>query len=88
MLKQHILTMLRQRAAGKTICPSEVVRDLYPHDWRSHMDAVRAAARELVEQGRLEVTQKGQVVDPNEVKGPIRLRLPISLDSSKKGGVS
>ncbi len=76
MLKQHILTLLKQRDAGKTICPSEVVRDLYPYDWRKHMEAVRAAARELVQQGKLEITQKGQVVDPDQAKGPIRLRLP------------
>ena len=76
MLKQLILTLLRQRGPGKTICPSEVVRDLYPDDWRDHMEAVRTAARELVQQGQLEITQKGEVIDPDQAKGPIRLRLP------------
>lgn len=38
------------------------------------MDTTRAAAKELVEEGKIEVTQKGQVVNIEEAKGPIRLR--------------
>lgn len=82
-LHQHILTLLRRRDPGKTICPSEVVRDLYPDDWRAHMDAVRAAARDLVDEGVLDITQGGEVVDPDEAKGPIRLRLRQEADWDK-----
>lgn len=39
------------------------------------MEATRAVARRLVAEGRLEILQKGQVVDPHTFKGPIRLRL-------------
>ena len=39
------------------------------------MEATREAAKDLVRQGVLEITQKGKVVDPNNLKGPIRLRL-------------
>lgn len=38
------------------------------------MEPVRAAARELVLEGLVEITQKGAVVDPSTAKGPIRLR--------------
>ncbi len=37
------------------------------------MDDVRTAAARLVDEGRLSVTQGGQVVDPAKAHGPIRL---------------
>jgi hypothetical protein len=36
------------------------------------MPAVREAGAELAGQGQIVVTQKGQVVDPQTAKGPIR----------------
>jgi len=74
--EQAILDRLASRRRGASICPSEVARELYGEAWREHMESVRSAARRLVAQGRLEITQRGQVVDPSTAKGPIRLRLP------------
>jgi hypothetical protein len=39
------------------------------------MEPSRRAARRLVAQGLVEITQKGRVVDPSTAKGPIRIRL-------------
>ncbi len=39
------------------------------------MEEVRSVARRLVADGRLVITQRGQVVDPSTAKGPIRLKL-------------
>ena len=39
------------------------------------MEATRSVAKRLAEQGLIEITQKGRVLDPTEIKGPIRLRL-------------
>ena len=66
--------LLARRAAGATICPSEVARLVGGDDWRSMMEPVRAAARRLVAAGRVEITQGGEVVDPAAVVGPIRIR--------------
>lgn len=75
-LEQAILDMLAGRKAGATICPSEIARACFPDEqWRSEMERVRQAARRLVAEGRIVITQKGQVVDPSTAKGPIRLRL-------------
>ena len=68
--------MLLARGPAKTICPSEVARKLFPEDWRSQMEAVRVEAKKLVEEGKLLITQKGEVVDPETFKGAIRLKLP------------
>jgi len=65
--------MLDRTAAGRTICPSDVVRSLYD-DWRPQLEPARAAARRLVALGEAEITQHGRVVDPSTAKGPIRIR--------------
>ena len=73
-LEKAILDLLAQRAADKTICPSEVARELGGGDWRELMEPARAAARRLVNAGEVEITQKGAVIDPSTAKGPIRIR--------------
>lgn len=83
-MEQVILDLLDQRASGATICPSEAAkavalrRDLGGEEWRTLMEPARAAARRLVVADRLDITQRGRVVDPSTAKGPIRLRLRSS----------
>lgn len=74
-ISDEILEMLLRRDAGKTICPSEVARKLYPDNWRDEMEHVRSIARDLVKSGKIVITQAGQEVDPDDFKGAIRLRL-------------
>ncbi len=78
-LEAQILQLLRERGAGKTICPSEAARAVAGSDareaWEPLMEPARAAARRLVAQGSIVITQGGQVVDASTAKGPIRLRL-------------
>ena len=70
----EILALLAERASDKTICPSEVLNDTDKQD-KAKMERVREAARRLVAQGKIEIVQKGHVVDPSDFRGPIRLRL-------------
>lgn len=65
--------LLRERGAGKTICPSEVARALAPDDFRSLMPLVRDVAGALVDAREIVVMQKGSVVDLASARGPIRL---------------
>lgn len=75
-LEDAILQLLSKRPQGATICPSEAARLVLGEDaWRAGMQATRRAARRLVHQGKIVITQRGRVVDPSHVKGPIRLRL-------------
>lgn len=74
-LERAILDLLAARAAGATICPSEAARAADPDGWRDRMEDARRAARRLVAQGRVEITQAGRVVDPSTARGPIRVRL-------------
>jgi len=73
--ERAILALLAQRDAGRTICPSEAARALGGDDgFRPLMGIVRDAARALVADGAIEVTQGGRPVDLDAARGPIRLR--------------
>ena len=73
-LAATILGLLERRAEGATICPSEAARVVGGDGWRDLMEPARAAARRLVAQGEVVITQSGRVVDPSTAKGPIRVR--------------
>jgi len=72
--RELILRLLGQRGPNKTICPSEVLSDAEKQEPES-MERVRASARRLAAEGKIDITQKGRVVDPGTHRGPIRLRL-------------
>lgn len=72
--KESIMILLKQRGSGKTICPSEIL----PADQKQNkliMEHVRRSARLLAAENLIQITQGGKVVNPSEIKGPIRLRL-------------
>jgi hypothetical protein len=75
VLEAAIMELLLQRGPGKTICPSEAARLVDPSGWKELMDQARDAAQRLVAQGKIVVTQRGKIVDPSQVKGPIRLKI-------------
>lgn len=74
-IRDRILQKVQERGPEKTICPSEVARDLGGEDWRDLMPQVRSVGIELAEEGAIVVTQKGQTVNPHQAKGPVRYRL-------------
>ncbi len=74
MYARKILRLLYNRKPGATICPSEVL-PVDQKKMKEKMESVREAARSLVQQNKIEITQKGKVVEGPHIKGPIRLRL-------------
>lgn len=76
-IRSTIDALLDERGEGRTICPSEAARELGDDDgFRPLMDEVREVAYAMADDGRIEVTQSGEVVDGRQVRGPIRLRRP------------
>jgi hypothetical protein len=69
-----IRELLAARAVDATICPSEAARAVGGDEWRDLMEPVREAARRLRDEGEVEITQRGEVVDPVTARGPIRIR--------------
>ncbi len=78
--KTILREMLQNRGADKTICPSEVARALASAEWREIMPLVREAAQVLLHEGVLQIEQKGVLVDPALVRGPVRYRL-VTIDT-------
>ncbi|AUS34863.1 DUF3253 domain-containing protein [Rhodococcus sp. 1.20] len=73
-LAAKIRELLSARSAESSICPSDVARAAAPDNWRPLMESVREAARHMVADGEVQITQGGEVVDPESVRGPIRIR--------------
>jgi hypothetical protein len=73
-LRAAILELLDRRGPDKTICPSDAARAVAGKDFHPLMDNARAAAADLVADGEIEVTQRGEVVAIAQARGPIRLR--------------
>ena len=68
---------------GGSVSPQDVAQAFYkgvktpampPDGWRKYMTAVRQQAVHLARSGQLEITRKGEPVDPNKFKGLVRLR--------------
>ncbi len=79
-IKKVILELATARGTDKTICPSEVARNMFGEKWRNNMQNVRDAAFDLEAKDEILIMQKGQKVDPKEVKGPIRIRIQKNPD--------
>lgn len=77
-LEEAILALLGRRSGDGSICPSEAARSVYPEGWEPLMERARQAARRLVTDGRVVITQRGRVVDPDRARGPIRIALSRS----------
>ena len=75
-IREAVTGLLDQRDLGKTICPSEASREVFGQrgNEREYMDRTRDVVRELVAEGVVEVCQRGNVVDMDGVRGPIRVR--------------
>ena len=69
---RSIATLLAQRV-GKTVCPSEVARELAgpDGDWRAAMPSVHAAVDRLVDSGEIGITWRGQSLSGRD--GPYRI---------------
>jgi hypothetical protein len=75
-ISAHILRLVDACGPGKTIDPSDAARAERGEDWRSVMKPVRRCAQRLAREGRIAIYRKGKPVDPETVKGVIRLGRP------------
>ncbi|KRD17749.1 S-adenosylmethionine tRNA ribosyltransferase [Mycobacterium sp. Root265] len=74
-IRAAILSLARERGPDKTICPSDAARAVGGQQWRDLMDDARAEARALARRGEVEISQRGEVLDPDaQWRGPVRIR--------------
>jgi hypothetical protein len=75
-LRAAILALARHRGPDSSICPSDAARAVGGEQWRDLMDDSRRSAVALARDGDVEITQRGEVVDPRQTpRGPIRIRI-------------
>lgn len=72
-VRDTVLALLGQRAAGATVCPSEVARRIAAtaDDWRGEMPAVHAEIDDMVAQGIVTLSWKGVAMPVRA--GPYRI---------------
>ncbi len=76
-IRRAVDGLLDARGPEKTICPSEAARALVGDDaFGDLMGDVRRVAFAMADDGALQVTQRGEVVNGRDARGPIRLRRP------------
>ncbi|MBX7455037.1 DUF3253 domain-containing protein [Mycolicibacterium sp. 3033] len=74
-LDAAIRALAGYRGSHSSTCPSDAARVVGGADWRSAMDAAREISRGLARRGAVEITQRGEVLDPDSPwRGPIRIR--------------
>ncbi len=74
-IRDTILTLVTARGAGKTICPSEAAKEMDSENWRSLLTTVRRTAQTLAKEDRIAIYRKGKPIEPDAMKGVIRLGL-------------
>jgi hypothetical protein len=75
-LRAAILALAGRRGPDSSICPSDAARAIGGGSWRELMEDSRSTALALARDGDVEITQRGQVVDPGHLpRGPIRIRI-------------
>ena len=78
-LERAMLAIVHERGPERTACPSEAARAVagdHPDQWGPLMQPARRIAVSLMKQGRIVITRKGRVVDPDEFKGVYRISQP------------
>lgn len=74
-LEASIRALAEHRGPDSSTCPSDAARAVGGADWRDLMPQARDIARDLARAGDVEITQRGDVLDPDGVwRGPIRIR--------------
>jgi hypothetical protein len=74
-LESSIRALTEHRGPTSSICPSDAARAVGGDAWRELVDDAREIARLLAGSGDVQITQRGEVVDPDgDWSGPIRIR--------------
>ncbi|WP_428341706.1 DUF3253 domain-containing protein [Mycobacterium sp.] len=75
-LRAAILALAAHRGPDSSICPSDAARAVGGEHWRDLMNDSRSTALALARNGDVDITQRGEAVDPRHPpRGPIRIRI-------------
>jgi hypothetical protein len=75
-LRAAIRALARHRGPDSSMCPSDASRAIGGEGWRELNAKSRSIAIDLARAGEVEITQRGDAVDPDQpLRGPIRVRM-------------
>jgi hypothetical protein len=75
-LRAAILALAQHRGSSSSICPSDAARAIGGASWRELTGQSRSIAFALARDGEVEITQRGEAVDPERPPGgAIRIRI-------------
>lgn len=74
-VQEMILGLCREAGLAGDVRPETIARALYPDQWQTMLKRVRFTAKQLTTKGDLLILRKGQPVEPDEMKGLVRLRI-------------
>jgi Protein of unknown function (DUF3253) len=75
-LRAAIVALAQHRGSKSSICPSDAARAVGGEGWRELNAESRSIALSLARDGEVEITQRGDAVDPDQSpRGPIRIRM-------------
>jgi hypothetical protein len=78
-LRAAILALAHHRGSDSSICPSDAACAVGGQQWRDLTADSRSTALALARDGQVDITQRGEVVDPSRPpRGPIRIRISPS----------
>jgi len=69
-----LLHLAAERGPEKSLCPTDVALAVSAENWRPLLGAVRKVAADLARQGKIEILRKGKPINPDDMRGVIRLR--------------
>ncbi|MBL4803006.1 MAG: DUF3253 domain-containing protein [Emcibacter sp.] len=82
-----ILYIMRAVERGSPVAPRDIAIEIAddrakensPKDaWRKYLIAVKQQAKNLARIGRISILRRGKPIDPNKMKGLIKLSLPVT----------
>jgi hypothetical protein len=74
-VRETILAMCRTAGPEDSVRPEDIARKILPEHWQTLLKRVRLMSKQLAVVGQLTILRKGELADPKEFKGLIRLQI-------------
>lgn len=72
---ETLFNQLVEAGLDGAVKPEDVARELYPEEWQRMLKRVRLMAKQQAIAGNLVILRKGEIADPHDFKGLIKLRV-------------
>ncbi len=74
-VRETILNMCREVGLDGVIRPEAVAQVILPNHWQTLLKRIRLMSKQLAVAGHIVILRKGELVDPTDFKGVIRLQI-------------